>query len=108
MDGPRCGNVFESLPTPQQGETFSTLLDTAGVRIERIVSHHHASPPGFWYEQAEEEWVVLLRGAASLEFDNGKFRALETGDWLLLPAGCRHRIARTAAETIWLAVHMAK
>ena len=108
MNAPEGGNLFDPLPTPQQGETFSTLLDTGSVRIERIVSHHHASPPGFWYEQADDEWVLLLRGAATLEFADGTTRALTTGDWLLLPALCRHRVARTAAQTLWLAVHMAK
>lgn len=108
MNGPHGGNLFDPLPTAQAGEVSSTLLDTGCVRIERIVSHHHASPPGFWYEQAADEWAVLVRGAATLEFADGHTRALRPGDWLLLPAHCRHRVAHTAAETVWLAVHMAK
>lgn len=108
MNDLQGGNLFDPLPPLQQGETFSTLLDNGHVRIERIVSHHHTSPPGLWYEQAEDEWVVLLRGAATLEFDDGHTRTLAAGDWLQLPARCRHRIAHTAAQTLWLAVHMAK
>ncbi len=108
MKTPCRGNLFDALPAPQDEESFFTLFDSRGVRIERIVSHHHASPPGFWYEQANDEWVLLLRGAATLEFSDGRTQTLDIGDWITLPAGFRHRVADTAAHTVWLAVHMAK
>jgi len=99
------GSLFADLPAPGAKEDFRPLFDNGAVRIERIVSHHHASPPAFWYEQAEDEWVLLVSGAAVLAFDDGREQTLAPGDWALLPAGCRHRVARTEAATVWLAVH---
>ncbi|HRP26114.1 MAG TPA: cupin domain-containing protein [Thauera sp.] len=74
-------------------------------RVERIVSFGHASPTGFWYEQAEDEWVVLLAGTAELAFDDGRRLALKAGDWVSLPAHCRHRVESVSQDALWLAVH---
>jgi len=102
----RAANLFTGLPPPAAEEHFETLFAAPGLRIERIVSHHHASPPDFWYEQAGDEWVMLAQGSAELEFADGRRQALDPGDWLLIPAGCRHRVARTGPDTVWLAVHV--
>ncbi len=101
-------NLFSPLPPPGPDERFDTLFASPHVRIERIVSHRHASPPGFWYDQAEDEWVMLAQGSAELEFDDGRREALAPGDWLLILAGCRHRVAATGPDTVWLAVHVAR
>ena len=63
-------NLFADLPLNTPDELFAILLDDANVRIERIVSHGHASPEGFWYNQNQHEWVVLLKGAAALRFED--------------------------------------
>ncbi|MGC3962626.1 MAG: cupin domain-containing protein [Rhodocyclaceae bacterium] len=93
------------LPSPGAEENFQSLFASHGVAIERIVSHRHASPPGFWYDQPGDEWVTLIQGGAVLEFEDGSYR-LEAGDSLLIPAHCRHRVASTEAETVWLAIHL--
>ena len=99
-------NIFAGIPaSTATAEEFSQLLQRPGLRIERIVSTGHASPPGFWYEQPDDEWVLLAKGCAELEFDDGRRQALAPGDWLLIPAGCRHRVAATGPDTVWLAVH---
>ena len=103
-------NIFE-LPAdlPQDEEQLEILLqDTGqGVRIERILSTGQASPPGFWYDQAQNEWVVLLQGQAELAWDDGSVMPLQKGDWVFISAHKRHRIKWTSAEPpcIWLAVH---
>lgn len=102
-----CRNLFAALPDPGQDEHFETLFATPGLRIERIASHRHASPPGFWYDQPADEWVMLARGSAELEFDDGRKQFLTPGDWLVIPAGCRHRVAATGPDTVWLAIHTA-
>ena len=102
---PAQGNLFASLPDAGDGERFDTLFANAACRVERIVSCGHASPPGFWYEQDEDEWVVLLQGGAELGFANGVRLVLEPGDWIELRAGCPHRVEATAVGTVWLAVH---
>ena len=102
------GNLFAPPATAVADEQFETLLTRPGLRIERIVSNGQASPPGFWYEQPEDEWVVLLQGSAELGFADGARLALEPGDWVELPAGCPHRVEATAVGSVWLAVHCAR
>lgn len=100
-------NLFHHLPTELPEELVEVLVDGIQVRIERIVSTGHASPSGFWYDQDESEWVVLLQGAARLQWDGATEPLdLAPGDWVNIPAGVRHRVQwTTAAEpTVWLAV----
>jgi cupin 2 domain-containing protein len=103
---PESGNLYDQLRPAQDGEAFQTLLRAKGVRVERIVSHHHASPPGFWYDQAGGEWVAVLQGEATLEFADARLLEMRAGDWVSIPAHVRHRVQRTGAATIWLAVHV--
>jgi cupin 2 domain-containing protein len=101
-------NLFEPLPDARTAEVVEELLSRDGVRIERIVSLGQASPPGFWYDQAQGEWVLLLSGAALLRFaDEAEPRRLRPGDILDIAPNRRHRVEWTdpAQPTVWLAVH---
>jgi cupin 2 domain-containing protein len=100
-------NLFEDLPAHSQDEIFTALLSRPGLRIERIVSTGQSTPEDTPYVQAHEEWVVVLRGSATLWIDGMGERHLGAGDHVLLPAGCAHRVTRTAQDepTVWLAVH---
>lgn len=101
-------NLFTPVDPSPAEELVTALLERPGVRIERIVSAGQASPPGFWYDQDGDEWVLLLAGAARLEIENGGVSELAPGDHLLLPAHCRHRVDWTdpARQTVWLAIHI--
>ncbi len=103
------GNFLEGLPNAQEAEVFEALVKTDGVTIERIVSHGQRSAPGQWYEQAQNEWVMLLRGAACIRWDDGSELALTEGDYVLIPALKRHRVEWTdpKQDTVWLAMHFA-
>ena len=103
---PRPSNLFDNLPARLPDELFTTLIQSPQVRIERIVSQAHASPEGFWYDQPQHEWVLLIRGAATLRFEEGLVE-LRSGDSLLIQAHRKHRVESTAQDqpTIWLAVH---
>lgn len=106
---PRRGNLLSALPTASPEERFDTLLERPGARIERIVSTGQASPAGFWYDQAGDEFVVLLAGAARLRFETGDVVLdLAPGDWVEIPAHARHRVEATRVEppTVWLAIHL--
>jgi len=98
-------NLFENIPAELPSELVSVLAEGDNVRIERIVSAGHASPEGFWYDQEQDEWVLLVSGSATLEFEHETV-ALNPGDYLLIPAHRRHRVANTAltGPTVWLAV----
>lgn len=99
-------NLLNGLPAASQDELFTTLFARPGLRIERIVSIGHASPPGFWYDQSHPEWVIVLQGAAELRFDDETIR-MKTGDAILIPARRKHRVEATTSDppTVWLAVH---
>lgn len=86
------------------GESIIGLVRGMRFRAESIVSRGTASPPGFWYDQDLPEWVVLLTGTASLEFEGGTLH-LNAGDWLTIPAHLSHRVATTSADATWLALH---
>ena len=104
--GEEMTNLLTDLSSELPAELFTTLLTAANVRIERIVSHGHASADGFWYDQDQHEWVILLKGAARLRFDDGIIE-MKPGDFINIPAHKRHRVEWTSSDepTIWLAVH---
>ncbi|MFY9640536.1 MAG: cupin domain-containing protein [Rhodomicrobium sp.] len=104
-----AGNVFEGVHADAcEHERTSEILALRGLKIERIVSTGQASPPGFWYDQGWDEWVMILKGAAGLRFEKeAGARALAAGDYVFIPAHARHRVDWTSADepTVWLAVH---
>jgi cupin 2 domain-containing protein len=99
-------NLFAHIPASLPEELVTVLFAHANLRIDRIVSHGHASPPDFWYDQDQHELVFLLKGAATVRFDDGLVE-LEPGDFVNIPAHTRHRVEWTTPEepTIWLAIH---
>jgi len=98
-------NLLSNLPGHLPDELFTTLLEAKNLRIERIVSHSHCSPEGFWYDQNQHEWVLVLQGAARLTIE-GETKELKPGDFLNIPAHQKHRVDWTTPvePTIWLAV----
>lgn len=101
-------NLLRNIPDALPEELFQTLLEGCAFKLERIVSLGHTTPPGQWYDQAQDEWVALFSGAARLEFEgNSDSVTLNPGDCVLLPARQRHRVAWTDPDqpTVWLALH---
>lgn len=106
---PIGGSLLRNLPAAGDGEQFAELLSRPGVRLEQIVSQGQATPKGEWYDQDWDEWVLLASGSAGLLVEGEAApRELQPGDYLLLPAGCRHRVEWTDPDraTVWLAVHL--
>lgn len=103
------GNIFSVLPDDPAKESIEEVLRHDGIRIERIVSRGHASPDSGWYDQQENEWVVVLEGSGSILFESGDEIILKKGDYVNIPSRARHRVAWTDpdAVTIWLAIHYA-
>ncbi len=103
----KIGNLFESIPEKISEEIFSDLVLENNVKIEKIVSKGHSSPASAWYDQAENEWVAVLKGEAKMTFENGEEVHLTAGCHLTIPAHTKHKVTWTTpdTETIWLAVH---
>jgi len=101
--------LLQGLPERPLGEELVDILTKRpGTRIERIVSTGQATPEGEWYDQETDEFVFVVSGAARLRIENEpEERALNEGDWIILPAHCRHRVTWTRDDppTVWLAVH---
>lgn len=103
-------NLFADLPEHLPEELTDVLVASRSVRIERIVSTGHASPAGFWYDQSEHEWVVVLKGEARLLFEGEREAiCLSAGDFVNIPARRRHRVEWTTPDepTVWLAIFYA-
>jgi len=100
-------NIFAAIPEKLEGEFIELLVQNEKTRVERIVSKGHTSPATGWYDQAQNEWVIVLKGAAILVFEKGEDVRLERGDYLNIPAHSRHRVKWTQPnlETVWLAIH---
>jgi len=98
-------NLLCNLPADLPVELVQTIVAGADVRIERIVSKGHQSPPDFWYDQDQNEWVLLAKGEAKLQFPDETLK-LEAGDYVNIPAHQKHRVAWTTPdeETVWLSI----
>jgi cupin 2 domain-containing protein len=101
------GNLLADLPVVAAKEMVTSLVQGGRFRLLRIVSTGQATPAGQWYDQTDNEWVLLVSGRAGLRIEGGTTREIGPGDWMLLPAGLRHRVEWTAADaaTVWLALH---
>jgi cupin 2 domain-containing protein len=101
-------NIFESIPPELAEELFTTIHRAANFRIERIVSQGQSSPEGFWFDQDEHEWIIVLSGSATVAFaDEDEPVQLAPGSYLNIPAHKKHRVEQTSRiqQTVWLAIH---
>ncbi|MFM0519165.1 MULTISPECIES: cupin domain-containing protein [Caballeronia] len=104
----QTGNLFGVEAKRGVDERIDMLVTGQRLNVERIVSMGHASPEGFWYDDSRAEWVVLLSGAATLEFEENATRHdMRPGDYVLIEPHCRHRVAWTDADeqSVWLAIY---
>jgi cupin 2 domain-containing protein len=98
-------NIFDPNEGCGQDELIIALLERTGFKLEQIVSNGQASAPDFWYDQEGDEWVMLVHGKAELEFEQESL-SLKAGDYLLIPAHTRHRVASCSQDALWLALHV--
>lgn len=101
-------NLLENLPLDSTTELFENLLQNNSIRIERIISEGHSTPPGEWFDQDSDEWVILLQGSAGLLFkEEGANVTMKPGDYVYIAAHRIHRVEWTdrSRKTIWLAIH---
>lgn len=104
----KIDNFFANLTANPESEIFEILAGNSKVKIERIISLGQSTPPGDWYDQEMNEWVILLEGFAGILFEGEPtIHILNPGDYLLIPAHVRHRVEFTDKykPSVWLAVH---
>ncbi len=94
-------NIYEGEMPASGCEVFSTLVSTPRLRVESIRSD--LKKPGEWYDQDEDEWVLLCEGEAELEIE-GETLSLKRGDHLLIPRRTPHRVLSTSRGALWIGV----
>jgi len=99
-------NLFKNIPDTLPVELVEELVNNQAVRIERIISDGHASPEDGWYDQTQNEWVLVLSGEGNLEFEDGRKITLGAGDYVNIKAHEKHKVTSTtnSNKTIWLAI----
>jgi cupin 2 domain-containing protein len=99
-------NIFSNIPSDIPNEIFEDIISTEKLRVERIVSKGQSSPESGWYDQDENEWVIVLSGYGEIEYINGDKVMLTQGDYLLIKAHEKHRVIATSSDepTVWLAI----
>lgn len=99
-------NIFASIPANLESEIFEDIIKSPNIRVERIISKGQFTPADSWYDQDEHEWVMVLEGAAVLGFADGSSVSLKKGDYVNIPAHCKHKVSWTDPDhiTLWLAI----
>ena len=99
-------NLFSNIPNDLSDEFFEDIVATDNVRIERIISNGQTSPDEGWYDQSQNEWVIVIKGRAQLTFENGDVVNLVAGDHINIPSHTKHKVSYTDTSdiTVWLAV----
>jgi len=110
-------NLLKDLPSAIKDEVFEDIVKGDAVRIERIVSQGQCSPDEHWYDQEQNEWVLILEGHAKLILQLNQSNAnhsnnseqiveLKAGDHINIKAHQKHKVLWTCPNqtTVWLAV----
>lgn len=97
-------NLFDIQGLSTNEEQFEDILSNSHLKLERIVSFGHATPIGEWYDQDEAEWVALLKGSATLLYEDGSIVEMIEGDTLHILPHVKHRVERVSKNAVWLAL----
>lgn len=102
----KLSNIFAAIPTDLSSEVFEDIIKSPNIRVERIISKGQTTPDDNWYDQDEHEWVLVLEGKAILGFEDGHSVTLNKGDYVNIPAHCKHKVSWTDPDqvTLWLAI----
>jgi len=100
-------NIYENIPKDIPSEIFEDIITKENLKIQRIISKGHVTPKSQWYNQTQDEWVLILKGEAILSFQTRDDVKLSLGDYFNIPAHTKHKVSWTTpnTETIWLAIH---
>ncbi|MFT6987098.1 MAG: cupin 2 domain-containing protein [Psychromonas sp.] len=107
MDNQKMSNIFAAIPKDLSTEQYDNIVESENVKIERIISKGHSLPESGWYEQASSEWVMVLKGGATIAFEDESSVTLKAGDYFEIVPFRKHKVTWSDpdVETVWLAVH---
>lgn len=99
-------NIFNSNSEKINEEVLENLIKTDSFLLERIISEGHTTPEGYFYDQKQNEFVLLLKGFAKIAFEDCEVE-LKEGDYLIIPAHKKHRVTYTSEKekTFWLTLY---
>ncbi len=97
-------NLLDNIPFDSKDEIFETIISNNNVKIERIISYGQITPKDYWYDQDQDEFVLILKGSAKIKYNNGDIHTLNTNDSLYIPAHQKHQVIYTKNPTVWLAI----
>lgn len=97
-------NFLKNIPEKSNEEIFQTVVSNENIKIERIISYGQRTPENYWYDQDEDEFVMIIKGEAKIKYDDGKIYHLLEGDSLYIKAHQKHRVVSTSDPAVWLAL----
>lgn len=100
--------LLKNIPSESKDEIFETLIEKKDIKIERIISYGQTSPKDYWYDQDQDEFVLLIEGEAKIKYESGEIIKLEKGSSLYIKAHEKHQVIYTANPSIWLAIFFNK
>lgn len=101
----KMANLFDIIDLNHSEEQFEYIIHNENFAVERIVSFGHPSPDGYWYDQPNTEWVALLKGESTIEYQDETTKDMTAGDHMIIPKGLRHRVKSVSEDAVWIAIH---
>lgn len=98
-------NLFNINDLNNSEEQSEYIIHNENFALERIVSFGHPSPDGYWYDQPHTEWVALLKGEATIEYQDESIKTMMAGEHVIIPEGLRHRVKSVSEDAVWIAIH---
>ncbi len=99
-------NIYLQKNKNSKSEIIEDIIFTKSFRLEKISSFGYPTPNNKWYNQDKNEWVLLLKGQATLKFKKDVSRInLKEGDYIFLEKHLEHRVEYVSKDAIWLCIH---
>ena len=119
-------NIYDKIPESITEEIIEIMYQNPHCKVERIISNGQITTENEWYDQDQEEWIILVQGEATIlieklqEESSDKCNILNCnikeescdkvhmvkGDTLLIKSHQKHRVIYTSQNPlcIWLCV----
>ena len=93
-------NIFKNLKYDLTKETIDEIFSSPKIRVERITSSGQTTD---WFNQDENELVILLEGEAIIQFLD-KELTIKKGDVINIPSNQIHKTINLSNTCLWLCI----